>query len=85
MEHPTYHTMKGTPPEHEAKLLFMGASMWMLVLVTAFSSWEYQVVPMTSADTISECHFRATQVDFDITRNENQELLCIRVDEENEE
>ena len=53
---------------------------WMLVLVTAVTPTDYSVVTLTDAQTMSACYYKSTLVDMDITRDANQEMLCIKLD-----
>ena len=55
-------------------------TVWVVVMVTAVSPFNYNVSPLTDADTIEQCHQKAVQIDRDIKRDDNQELLCIKVD-----
>mgnify|MGYP007073376252 FL=1 len=52
----------------------------MLVLVTAVTPTDYSVVALTDAETMSECYYKSTLVDMDVVREENQEMLCIKLD-----
>jgi Mrp family chromosome partitioning ATPase len=52
---------------------------WMLVLVTAVTPTDYSVVALTDAQSMSECYYKSTLVDMDVTREENQEMLCIKL------
>jgi len=51
-------------------------------LVTAVSPFQYNVAPLTDADTLEGCHQKATYIEHDIERQDNQEMMCIRVDYE---
>ena len=54
--------------------------MWVLLLVTAFSSEDFEFEPIGSYDTIAQCHFASTQEFWD-DMPLNKEALCIRVEE----
>ena len=54
--------------------------VWVLLLVTAFSSEDFEFVPIGSYDTIAECYVASTQ-EFWEEMPINQEALCIRVEE----
>ena len=54
---------------------------WGLLLVTALSPTEFKTEVVLHTETMAECFFESTQVDFDLERNFNQELLCMRVKE----
>lgn len=53
---------------------------WMLILVTAVAPTEYNVVALSSAETHEECHRLSVYVDADIQREDNQEMMCIKLD-----
>jgi len=55
-----------------------------LVIVHALSPFEFDVRPLMQVDTMAQCYFQSTVVEFDMTQEDykNKELLCIRVDEE---
>jgi len=55
-------------------------TVWVVILVTAVSPFSYNVAPLTDADTLEECHRRATHIEHDIKRGDNQGRKCIRVD-----
>ena len=55
-------------------------TVWVVVMVTAVSPFNYNVSPLTDADTIKQCHQKAVQIDRDIERDDNQEMVCIKVD-----
>ena len=57
---------------------------WVLVIVHALSPFEFDVRPLMQVDTMAQCYFQSTVVEFDMTQEDykNKELLCIRVDEE---
>ena len=55
-------------------------TVWVVVMVTAVSPFNYNVSPLTDADTIEQCHQKSVQIDRDIKRDDNQEMLCIKVD-----
>lgn len=57
-------------------------TVWVVILVTAVSPFNYNVAPLTDADTLEECHRRSVYIDQDIQRSDNQEMMCIRVDYE---
>ena len=54
--------------------------VWVLLLVTAFSSEDFEFEPIGSYDTIAQCHFASTQEFWD-DMPLNKEALCIRVEE----
>ena len=54
--------------------------VWVLLLVTAFSSEDFEFEPIGTYDTIAECYFASTQ-EFWEEMPVNQEALCIRVEE----
>ena len=54
---------------------------WMLVLVTAITPTDYDVVALADARSMSECYYKSTLVDMDVTREQNQEMLCIKLDQ----
>ena len=58
--------------------------VWVLLLVTAFSSEDFEFEPIGSYDTIAQCHFASTQ-EFWNDMPLNKEALCIRVEELNYE
>lgn len=51
-------------------------------MVTALTPFDYEVKPLAQTNTMAECYFQSTVTEFDITKEINKELLCIRVDEE---
>ncbi len=53
---------------------------WMLILITAVAPTEYNVVALSSAETHEECHRLSVYVDADIQREDNQEMMCIKLD-----
>ncbi len=53
---------------------------WMLVLVTAVTPTEYNVVALSPAETHEECYQKSVYIDADIERTDSQEMLCIRLD-----
>ena len=57
-------------------------TVWVVILVTAVSPFNYYVAPLIDADTLEECHRKAVYIDHDIQRSDNQEMMCIRVDYE---
>ena len=54
--------------------------MWVLLLVTAFSSEDFEFEPIGSYDTMAECYFASTQEFWD-EMPLNKEALCMRVEE----
>ena len=54
--------------------------MWVLLLVTAFSSEDFEFEPLGSYDTIAECHFASTNEFWD-EMPMNKEAVCMRVEE----
>ena len=58
------------------------STVWVVILVTAVSPFQYNVSPLTDADTLEQCHSKAVRIENDIVRQENQEMMCIRVDYE---
>jgi len=57
-------------------------TVWVVILVTAVSPFNYTVSPLTDADTEEDCHRKAVYIEQDIIRQDNQEMMCIRVDYE---
>ena len=57
-------------------------TVWVVILVTAVSPFQYNVSPLTDANTLEGCHQKAIYIDHDIERQDNQEMMCIRVDYE---
>ena len=57
-------------------------TVWVVILVTAVSPFNYNVARLIDADTLEECHRKAVYIDHDIQRSDNQEMMCIRVDYE---
>ena len=57
-------------------------TVWVVILVTAVSPFQYNVAPLIDADTVEQCHQKAVKIDRDIEREDNQEMMCIRVDYE---
>ena len=55
--------------------------VWVLVLVSALSVDEFDVMPLVQTKTMAECYFESTVLEFELYEKNNQELLCIRVDE----
>ena len=49
-------------------------------MVTAVSPFQYNVAPLIDADTLEQCHQKAVKIDRDIHREDNQQMVCIRVD-----
>jgi len=54
--------------------------VWVLLLVTAFSSEDFEFEPIGAYDTIAECYVASTQ-EFWEEMPINQEALCIRAEE----
>lgn len=54
---------------------------WVLILVTALSANEFKTEVVRHTETMAECYFESTKVDFDMYRKANQELLCMRIEE----
>ena len=54
--------------------------VWVLLLVTAFSSEDFEFETIGAYDTIAECYVASTQ-EFWEEMPINQEALCIRVEE----
>ncbi len=50
------------------------------MLVTAFSSEDFEFEPIGSYDTMAECYFASTQEFWD-DMPVNKEALCMRVEE----
>ena len=57
-------------------------TVWVVILVTAVSPFQYTVSPLIDADTLEKCHSKAIKIEQDIERQDNQEMMCIRVDYE---
>lgn len=57
-------------------------TVWVVILVTAVSPFQYNVAPLIDADTLEGCHQKAIYIEHDIQRQDNQEMMCIRVDYE---
>ena len=55
--------------------------VWILVPVSALSPEEFDVTPLVQTETMAECYFESTRLEFELYEKNNQELLCIRVDE----
>ena len=55
-------------------------TVWVVILVTAVSPFNYNVAPLI--DTLEECHRKAVYIEHDIQRSDNQEMICIKVDSE---
>ena len=53
---------------------------WVLLLVTAFSSEDFEFEPMGTYDTMAECYFASTNEFWD-DMPMNKEALCMRVEE----
>jgi|TARA_R110000737_G_scaffold199957_1_gene219568 hypothetical protein len=56
---------------------------WMLVLVFAVGPGELDYKIHAVRDTIAECYFEKTMVDWEKEHPANQDAFCIRVTEEN--
>ncbi len=54
--------------------------VWVLLLVTAFSTEDFEFEPIGSYDTMAECYVASTQ-EFWEDMPINQEALCIRAEE----
>ena len=54
-------------------------TVWVVILVTAVSPFNYNVSPLIDADTQEQCHSKAVQIEDDILREDNQAMMCIRV------
>lgn len=54
-------------------------TVWVVILVTAVSPFNYNVSPLTDADTLEQCHQKAVYIEHDIQRDDNQEMMCIKV------
>ena len=54
--------------------------VWVLLLVTAFSSEDFEFEPIGTYDTIAECYFASTKEFWD-DMPMNKEALCMRVEE----
>ena len=57
-------------------------TVWVVILVTAVSPFQYTVSPLIDADTLEKCHSKAVKIEHDILRQDNQEMMCVRVDYE---
>ena len=55
-------------------------TVWVVIMVTAVSPFQYTVSPLIDADTLEKCHSKAMKIEQDIERQDNQEMMCIRVD-----
>ena len=53
---------------------------WVLLLVTAFSSEDFEFEPIGTYDTMAECYFASTH-EFWEEMPMNKEALCMRVEE----
>ena len=53
---------------------------WVLLLVTAFSSEDFEFEPIGTYDTMAECYFASTN-EFWEEIPMNKEALCMRVEE----
>lgn len=54
--------------------------VWVLLLVTAFSSEDFEFEPIGSYDTIAECYFASINEFWD-EMPMNKEAVCMRVEE----
>lgn len=54
--------------------------VWVLLLVTAFSSEDFEFEPIGTYDTIAECYFASTNEFWEVLPM-NKEALCMRVEE----
>lgn len=54
-------------------------TVWVVILVTAISPFNYIVSPLIDADTEEQCHRKAVQIEEDIQREDNTAMMCIRV------
>ena len=54
--------------------------VWVLLLVTAFSSEDFEFEPIGTYDTIAECYFASTSEFWEVLPM-NKEALCMRVEE----
>ena len=54
--------------------------VWVLLLVTAFSSEDFEFEPIGTYDTMAECYFASTN-EFWEEMPMNKEALCMRVEE----
>ena len=54
--------------------------VWVLLLVTAFSSEDFEFEPIGTYNTVAECYFASTQEFWD-DMPLNKEALCMRVEE----
>ena len=54
--------------------------VWVLLLVTAFSSEDFEFESIGTYDTVAECYFASTQEFWD-DMPMNKEALCMRVEE----
>ena len=57
-------------------------TVWVVILVTAVSPFQYTVSPLIDADTLEKCPSKAVKIEHDILRRDNQEMMCIGVDYE---
>jgi len=57
-------------------------TVWVVILVTAISPFHYTVSPLIDAESLEQCHSKAVRIEQDIMRQDNQEMMCIRVDYE---
>ena len=55
-------------------------TVWVVILVTAVSPFTYNVSPLIEADTLEKCHEKASKIERNMKRQDNQEMMCIRVD-----
>ncbi len=54
---------------------------WVLLLVTALSVNDFKTEVIAHTESMAECYFESTQLDFKMYEKTNQELLCIKVEE----
>ena len=52
---------------------------WILLLVTAYSSDDFDFEKVGAYDTVPQCHFAATQTYWEVLPL-NTEVLCIRTE-----
>ena len=53
--------------------------VWVLLLVTAYNTDDFDFEPIGSYDTIAECHLAATQTFWEVLPL-NTEVMCIRTE-----
>ena len=56
---------------------------WMLVLVFAIGPGELGYKIHVVSDTVADCYFEKTKIDWDAEYPPNRNAFCIRVTEEN--